>query len=252
MPDQHRSTQRHRPKRADRDDALRARLRSLSREHPRWGYRRAWASLRGEGWAANRKKIQRIWREEGLRVPQRRRKRYRLGTSTTSAARLRASRPDQVWALDFQFDTTADGRIVKLLHVVDEHTREALAIEVSRSIDADRTVSVLERIVGERGRPPELVRMDNGPELTANALRDWCRFSGSGASYIEPGSPWENPFVESFASRVRDEVLAVEAFDSLTEAKIVIEDWRNTYNTKRPHSSLGWKTPAVYAADWST
>ena len=109
---------------------------------------------------------------------------------------------------------------------------------------------MLDRIVTARGRPPELVRMDNGPELTANALRDWCRLGGSGASYIEPGSPWQNPFVESFGSRVRDEVLAVEAFDSLLEAKTVIEDWRTTYNTIRPHSSLGWKTPAAYAAGW--
>jgi putative transposase len=249
---QHRSTQRHRlTRRCERDDGLRSHLCELSRQHPRWGYRRAWAHLREQGVEANRKKIQRLWREEGLRVPQRRRKRYRLGTSTTAAARLRAQRPDQVWALDFQFDVTQDGRILKCLHVVDEHTREALAIEVARRIDADRTVSVLERVVSEQRRSPELLRMDNGPELTANALRDWCRFSGSGTSYIEPGSPWENPFVESFASRFRDEVLSVEAFDSLLEAKIVIEEWRNTYNTKRPHSSLGWKTPAAYAAAWS-
>jgi putative transposase len=250
---QHRSTQRHRPKRRrDTDDALRSRLRSLSRAHPPWGYRRAWASLRAEGWEANRKKIQRLWREEGLRVPAKRRKRQRLGTSTVPAARLRAERPDQVWALDFQFDTTTDGRVLKCLHVVDEHTREALAVEVERRIDADHTVDVLERIVSERGRSPEHVRMDNGPELTANALRDWCRFSCAGTAYIEPGSPWENPFVESFASRFRDEVLAVEAFDSLPEAKVVIEDWRKTYNHLRPHSALGWKTPAGYAADWRT
>lgn len=249
---QHRSTQRHTPRRGDRDEALRSRLRELSREQPRWGYRRAWASLRGEGWSVNRKKIQRLWREEGLRVPARRRKRQRLGVSTSSAARLRAERPDQVWALDFQFDTTSDGRILKLLHVVDEHTREALAIQVERRIDADQTVSVLEGIVAQSGRSPELLRMDNGPELTASALRDWCRFGGSATSYIEPGSPWQNPFVESFASRVRDETLAVEAFDSLPEAKIVIEDWRNTYNTQRPHSSLDWQTPADYAATWRT
>ena len=163
---QHRSTQRHRPSRPrDRDDRLRASLRELSREHPRWGYRRAWAFLRGEGFEVNRKKIQRLWREEGLRVPQKRRKRQRLGSSTTPAARLRAERPDQVWALDFQFDVTSDGRILKLLHVVDEHTREALAIEVERRIDADRTVSVLERAVAARGHSPAFVRMDNGPEL---------------------------------------------------------------------------------------
>jgi transposase InsO family protein len=248
---QHRSTQRQAPRRGDRDDGLRERLRELSRQHPRWGYRRAWASLREEGWAANRKKIQRLWREEGLRVPARTRKRWRLGSSTTPAARLRAERPDHVWALDFQFDTTVDGRTLKLLHVVDEHTREALAIRVERRIDSDQTVRVLDRIVRERGRPPELLRMDNGPELTANALRDWCRFGRTGSSYIEPGSPWQNPFVESFGGKVRDEVLAVEAFDSLLEAKTVIEDWRNSYNTIRPHSSLNWKTPAAYAAAWS-
>ena len=248
---QHRSTQRRRPGTGDRDDALRAQLRELSRAHPRWGYRKVWACLREQGWVANRKKVQRLWREEGLRVPRRRRKRYRLGSSTTPAARLRAERPNEVWALDFQFDTTSDGRILKLLHVVDEHTREALAIEVERRIDADHTVRVLDRIVARDGRRPELVRMDNGPELTANALRDWCRFGATGASYIEPGSPWQNPFVESFGSRVRDELLSVEAFDSLLEAKTVIEEWRNTYNHTRPHGSLGWKTPAAYADTWS-
>ncbi len=248
---QHRSTQRHPGRRVGRDDALRAQLRKLSREHPRWGYRRVWAALRTDGWAANRKKIQRLWREEGLRVPQRKRKRQRLGVSTTPAARLRAERPNHVWALDYQFDTTVDGRVLKLLHVVDEHTREALAIQVERRIDADHTVRVLDRIVARRGLQPELLRMDNGPELTANALRDWCRFGGSGTAYIEPGSPWQNPFVESFGGKVRDEVLTVEAFDSLLEAKAVIEDWRNSYNTQRPHSSLGWKAPAAYAAAWS-
>lgn len=249
---QHRSTQRHRPKRArDRDDALRERLRFISRSHPRWGYRKAWGVLREQGYEVNRKKIQRLWREEGLRVPRRRRKRQRLGTSTSEAARLRAEHPDHVWALDFQFDTTDDGRTFKCLHVVDEHTRESLALEVERRIDADRTVDVLEHIVASQGRSPQCLRMDNGPELTANALRDWCRFSHTGTSYIEPGSPWENPFVESFASRFRDELLSVEAFASLREAKLVSEDWRIVYNTLRPHSSLGWKTPAAYAAEWS-
>jgi len=166
---QHRSKQRHEPRRGDRDEALRARLLELSREHPRWGYRRVWATLRNDGWAVNRRKIQRLWREEGLRVPAKRRKRLRLGTSTVPAARLQAERPNHVWALDFQFDTTTDGRILKLLHVVDEHMREALAVEVGRRIEADRTVRVLDRIVAGRERSPERVRMDNGPELTANA-----------------------------------------------------------------------------------
>jgi putative transposase len=161
---QHRSTQRHRPRRGgERDDALRARLRKLSADHPRWGYRLAWGSVRDEGWAVNRKKIQRLWREEGLRVPQRKRKPQRLGESTVPAQRLRAERPNHVWALDFQFDTTVDGRTLKLLHVVDEHTREALAIRVARSIDADHAVRVLDQIVRERGTAPELVRMDNAP-----------------------------------------------------------------------------------------
>jgi len=247
---QHRSTQRHEPPRACDDGPLRRRLREISRERPRWGYRRAHARLREEGWCLNRKRTQRLWREEGLRVPQRRRKRQRLGGSTVPAKRLAAERPNQVWALDFQFDQTADGRILKLLHVVDEYTREALAIECERRIDADATVRVLDRLVAARGRAPEQIRCDNGPELTANALRDWCRFNQAGSSYIEPGSPWQNPYVESFGSRVRDELLAVELFDSLAEAKLLVEDWRIDYNANRPHSALGMLAPARFAEIW--
>jgi len=248
---QHRSTQRYEPKSGHGDEALRERLREFSRSRPRWGYRRAWAVLREEGWVVNRKRIQRIWREEGLRVPEKRRKRQRLGVSTVPADRLRAEHPDQVWALDFQFDVTADGRILKLLNIVDEHTREVLEIVVDRHIDADRTVATLDRIVASRGAGPEFIRCDNGPELTANALRDWCRFTGASSSYIEPGSPWENPYVESFGSRLRDELLACEQFDTLIEAQVVIGDWKEDYNHQRPHSSLGWKPPAVYAASLS-
>ncbi len=201
---QHRSTQRYQPMPRPAEDELRARLREFSRTRPRWGYRRAWAVLRDEGWAVNRKRIQRLWREEGLRVPQRRRKRQRLGVSTVPPERRRAEAPNQVWATDFQFDVTADGRILKLLNIVDEHTREALAVVVDRRIDADRTVAALDRLIAERRTPPGFVRCDNGPELTANALRDWCRFSGAGAHSIEPGSPWENACVESFGGRLRD------------------------------------------------
>lgn len=246
---QHRATQRYAPIRHRSDDALRRQLREFSRVRPRWGYRRAWAVLRDQGWAVNRKKVQRLWREEGLRVPQQAKKRQRLGVSTVPADRLRATYPNQVWALDFQFDVTADGKVLKLLNVVDEHTREALAIVVDRSIDADRTVATLERIATQRRTAPGFIRCDNGPELTANAIRDWCRFSRSGASYIEPGSPWENPYVESFGSRLRDELLTAEQFDTLLEARVVIEDWRNDYNHHRPHSSLGWQTPIAYAAN---
>ncbi len=244
---QHRSTQRHDPIVAGDDAALRAELRRISRKRPRWGYRRAHQLLLDEGWQLNRKRTQRLWREEGLRVPQRRRKRQRLGDSTVPADRLRAEAPDHVWAIDFQFDQTADGHNLKLLHVVDEFTREALAIECHRRIDADKTVATLDRLVAERGTAPGFVRCDNGPELTANALRDWCRFSKAGSAYIEPGSPWQNPYVESFGSRIRDELLAVELFSCLAEAKVLIEDWRQDYNEHRPHSALGMMAPAVFA-----
>jgi putative transposase len=247
---QHRSTHRRAPLRASDDAALRSRLREISKERPRWGYRRAHALLIEEGWAVNRKRVQRLWREEGLRVPRRRRKRRRLGDSTTAAKRLRAERLDHVWALDYQFDVTADGRMLKQLHVVDEFTREALAMECQRGIDADATVNVLDRIVKARGQAPEFIRCDNGPELTAHALRDWCRFSRTGTAYIEPGSPWENPFVESFNARVRDELLSVEVFSCLTEAQVLVEDWRQDYNEHHPHSALGMKAPARFARDW--
>lgn len=244
---QHRSTQRHEPVRAADDAALRSELRKFSKDRPRWGYRRAHHHLRELGWEVNRKRVQRLWREEGLRVPQRRRKRRRLGASTVPGERLRAERPNQVWAFDFQFDQTADGRVIKLLNIVDEFTRESLVMLVERNIDADRTVEVLERLVSERGAP-EYLRCDNGPEMTAHALEDWCLLSGTGTAYIDPGSPWQNPYVESFHSRVRDELLDVEEFSCLAEAQVVIGDWREDYNERRPHSALGMRTPAAFAA----
>ena len=212
---------------------------------PRWGYRRAHQLLLEQGFELNRKRTQRLWREEGLRVPQRRHKRQRLGDSTVPAQRLRAEAPDHVWALDFQFDQTADGRILKLLHVVDEFTREALAIECHRRIDADKTVSTLERLVAERATAPAFIRCDNGPELTANALRDWCRFARAGSAYIDPGSPWQNPYVESFGSRVRDELLSVELFSCLAEARVLIEDWRCDFRGRDGHC---WPPPAQIPA----
>jgi len=248
---QPRSTQRHEPKRADDDAVLRAELRKFSVERPRWGYRRAHHWLRELGWEVNRKRVQRLWREEGLRVPQRKRKRRRLGESTVPAERLRAERPNHVWAFDFQFDQTADGRALKLLNIVDEFTRQALVMLVARSIDADTVVATLERLVAER-RAPELLRCDNGPEMTAHALRDWCVLSKTGTAFIEPGSPWQNPFVESYHSRVRDELLDVEEFSCLAEARVVIGDWQEDYNCRRPHSSLGMKAPAVFAAEWAS
>jgi putative transposase len=246
---QHRSTQRHEPKTAGDDAALRAELRQFSKDRPRWGYRRAHHHLRELGWEVNRKRVQRLWREEGLRVPVRRRKRRRLGDWTVPAERLRSERPNHVWAFDFQFDQTADGRVLKLLNIVDEFTREALEMLVERNINADAVTATLDRLVAERDGP-EYLRCDNGPEMTANALRDWCVLSRTGTAYIEPGSPWQNPYVESFHARVRDELLDVEEFSCLAEAQVVISDWQEDYNQRRPHSALGMKAPAMFAAAW--
>jgi putative transposase len=249
---QHRSTERYEPKRPDDDQTLRAALRRFSVDHPRWGYRRAHHQLRQDGWAVNRKRVQRLWREEGLRVPQRKRKRRRLGDSTTETAarRLRAERPGHVWAFDFQFDQTADGRALKMCNIVDEFTREALVMLVARSIDADTVIGELERLIALHGAPAHL-RMDNGPEMTAHALQGWREDANTGTAYIDPGAPWQNPFVESFHSRVRDELLDVEEFSCLAEARVVIEDWREEYNHRRPHSSLGMLAPAAFAAQWT-
>ena len=168
----------------------------------------------------------------------------------TLTGRLRACRPNQVWAIDFQFDETADGRRLKLANIVDEFTREALAIRVGRSCTADGLVEIIEALVAVRGAPEHL-RMDNGPEMIAWGLREWCRLSGSRATYIEPGSPWEDPFVESFNGRLRDELLNVEEFADLRQAKVIVEDWRIEYNTYRPHSALGGLTPTQYAKHWT-
>jgi transposase InsO family protein len=243
---QHRSTQRLPRRPASSEEQ---KLRGIARQHPRWGWRMAHRLLRRDGQPVNHKRIRRLWREEGLRRPVTSRKRRRVRPDC--AERLHATHPNQVWALDFQFDETADGRRLKMLNIVDEHTREALAMHVGRRADADSVVAVLDRLAGQRGAPKHL-RMDNGPELIAWALRDWCRLGGTGTVYIEPGSPWENPYVESFNGRVRDELLNLEEFTSLTLAQVVVEAWRIEYNTYRPHSALGGLTPAEYAANWTS
>jgi putative transposase len=246
---QHRSTQRRPPRPVpEAEDKLRARLREIARSHPRWGFKSAHVIVRREGWHVNRKRIQRLWREEGLKRPQICRKRRRLGPTLTE--RLRATRPNEVWAVDFQFDETADQRRLKMANVVDEFTRECLAIRVGRSCDADALIDVLEVLMTERGAPEHL-RMDNGPEMIAWALRDWCRLSDTTTTYIEPGAPWENPFVESFNGRFRDECLNIEEFSDLPEARLIVEDWRIEYNTFRPHSALGGLTPAEFAKRWT-
>ena len=246
---QHRSTQRLAlPAPADDEEALRAFLRAFSKERPRWGWRRAAKALRREGRHVNNKRVQRLWREEGLRVPYRKRKKRLRGIGTRVGA-MSPIAPNALWALDFQFDTTEDNRTIKLLNVIDEFTRECPAILVERSIDADRVVATLDRLVVERGAPA-FVHFDNGPEFIANAVADWCRFNGVGAVFIDPGSPWQNAWIESFNGRLRDELLNAWRFDSLLEAKVLIEDWRIDYNLNRPHSAHGDLTPSEFAQAW--
>ncbi|HVC23093.1 MAG TPA: IS3 family transposase [Candidatus Dormibacteraeota bacterium] len=249
---QHRTTQRRPPRPVlAPEEQLRRRMRKLGRAQPRYGYRRIWALLRQEGWLVNRKRVQRIWREEGLRVPAQSPKRRRLGVSTVPADRLRAERPNHVWALDFIFDATSDGRPLKALSMCDEFTRENLARRIGRSITSDAVVDALDEAYGRRGAP-EFIRCDNGPEFVAAAIRDWCRFMGTGTAYIEPGSPWENPYVESFNGKLRDELFAREVFDSVMEARILFDDWADVYNRYRPHNTLGYLAPAVFAAAWDS
>jgi putative transposase len=247
---QHRSTQR-KPcvPRGVEDMELRVQLRAIAKAHPRWGYKMAARVVRREGWHVNRKRVQRLWRDEGLKRPPQGRKRRRVRLDTTE--RLTALRPNHVWAIDFEFDETADLRRLKLANIVDEHTREALVMRVGRHCTAENLITELERLVATHGAPSSL-RCDNGPELIANALRDWCRFSRIGISYIEPGSPWENPYVESFNGRVRDELLNIEEFGSLLEAQVVVEAWRIEYNTYRPHGALGGLTPTEVRTTWTT
>jgi putative transposase len=242
----HRSTVRYRAKASPQRVELVQQMHALARKHPRYGYRRVAALLRREGWRVNVKRVHRLWRREGLKVPQRQRKRRRLGTNGNGCARRRAGRPDEVWSYDFVFDQTADGRRLKVLPVVDEYTRECLALVVGRRLTAADVVAVLARLFRERGAPAFL-RSDNGPEFIAAAVRGWLAASGVGTLYIEPGSPWENAYSESFNSRLTDELLDREVFASLREAQVLLEEYRREYNAERPHSSLGYVAPAVFA-----
>ena len=246
---QPRSTQRLAPPvPGDEELALRAFLRDFSRRRPRWGWRRAARAARDAGWRANDKRIHRLWIAEGLRVPYRKRKRPLRGIGVPVGA-FCPIRPNVVWALDFVFDQTSDGRMLKLLNVIDEYTREALATDTERSIDADGVVACLERLAADRGAPA-YVRFDHGPEFIAYAVADWCRFNGTDTVFIDPGSPWQNAWIESFNGRLRDEFLNGQRFDSLLEAKVLIEDWRIDYNMNRPHSAHGWLTPVEFVEAW--
>jgi putative transposase len=239
---QHRSTHRHGGKVIDLEDVkLRHRLREIAADHIRWGRRMAYRLLRREGWTVNHKRVQRLWREEGLQRPTPR-KRKRARPADGSVRRHRAEYPHQVWAMDFQFEATADGRRLKFLNVIDEHSRLCLAIRVGRRCKAKDVVAVLEELTSLYPAPA-FIRSDNGPEFISQALRGWCEASGTTTATIEPGSPWENGFAESFNGRFRDEFLNTELFTTAPEAQILADRWRWEYNTLRPHSALQGLTP---------
>lgn len=241
---QNRSTQRRIPKGRNDEERLTADIVELARQYGRYGYRKIAELLRSTaGWVVNDKRVERIWRREGLKVPQKQPKRGRLWLNDGSCIRLRAERRNHVWSYDFVEDRTHEGRKYRMLNVVDEFTHECLAIRVERKLKAVDVIDVLSDLFILRG-VPEHIRSDNGPEFIARAVRDWIAAVGAKATYIEPGSPWENGFVESFNARLRDELLDGEIFYSLAEAKIVIESWRRHFNTVRPHGSLGCKPPA--------
>jgi putative transposase len=244
---QWRSSQRFVATKPDRDRALTERMQELARKNPRRGYRYIWSLLRREGWYVNRKRVQRLWRQAGLRVPPQQHKRRRLGSSENSCERMKADHKNHVWSYDFIMDQTEDGRRLKMLPILDEYTREVHSIMTERSITAQDVIEQLAYLFGVHGEP-EFLRSDNGPEFIANAIRDWLACSGVKTLYIEPGSPWENAYSESFNSRFRDELLDREIFTGLVEAKVLIEQYRLAHNHERPHSSLAWRTPAEFAA----
>jgi len=219
---------------------------SLATRYGRYGYRRIAALLRADGWRVNHKRVERIWRREGLKVPKNQPKRARLWLNDGSCVRLRPEHRDHVWAYDFVSARTHDGRPLKILTLVDEHSRECLAIDVARRIKSDDALERLAWLMATRGVPGH-IRSDNGPEFTAKAVRSWLARVGVKTLFIEPGSPWENGYVESFNGKLRDELLNGEIFYTLREARVVIERWRDEYNRVRPHSSLGYRPPAPEA-----
>lgn len=240
---QPRSTQRRTLQTAEDEERLTAEIVALAIQYGRYGYRRVTALLRQAGWAVNAKRVERIWRREGLKVPRKQPKKGRLWLNDGSCLRLRPERANHVWAYDFVEHRTHDGRKFRMLCVVDEFTREALAILVKRRLTSSDVLEVLAELMLARGTPSH-IRSDNGPEFAAVAVKEWLGNLGVNTAFIEPGSPWENGYVESFNSKLRDELLDGEIFYSLKEAQILIEGWRRHYNTIRPHSALGWLPPA--------
>ncbi len=240
---QTRAVQRHTPLVRDDEDALTGRIIELAGVYGRYGTPRISAMLRDEGWHVNHKRVERVWRREGLKVPRRQPKRGRLWLNDGSCIRLRPEHKDHVWAYDFVQARTHDGLPLRLLVIVDEYTRECLSIDVERRLTSDDVLERLAWLMATRG-VPAYIRSDNGSEFTADVVREWLGKVGVRTLYIEPGSPWENGYVESFNGKLRDELLNGEIFYSVKEAKVLIESWRGHYNTRRPHSALGYRPPA--------
>ena len=239
-----RSVVHYQERRRPDEEGLSARIRELASEHSRYGYRRITALLRREGEEINAKRVHRVWKAEGLSLPQRRPRRRQYGPK--GEVLRKAEYPQHVWSYDILEDRTERGSRLRILTVLDEYTRESLAIGVGRSVSAQTVVEELKGLFFSRGIP-EHIRSDNGPEFVAKAVRDWLEESRCGTLYIEPGSPWENPYIESFNGKMRDECLNMEIFANGQEAKEVVENWRIEYNERRPHSALGWQTPAEFA-----
>jgi putative transposase len=244
--DQHRSTQRKMPRGRADEDALTQSIIALASEYGRYGYRRIWSLLREQGWHISVGRVERIWRRAGLKVPKKQPKRGRLWLNDGSCIRLRPRWQHHIWSYDFVQDRTHDGKAFRMLTVIDEFTRRCLAIVVARKLKSDDVLACLAELFTQHG-PPDHIRSDNGSEFTAHAVRDWLSRIGVKTLYIEPGSPWENGYNESFNGKLRDELLNGEIFYTLKEAKVLIERWRRHYNTVRPHSSLDYKPPAPQA-----
>jgi len=238
-----RRTQRYTSRVTDDEAVLTANVVSLACEYGRYGYRRITALLRADGWQVNHKRVERIWRQEGLKVPARQPKRSRMWFNDGSCIRLRPEHRNHVWAYDFVFDRTREGRPLKFLNVVDEYTRECLAIKVDRRQTSRDVLRTLAQLMLKHG-VPEHIRSDNGPEFVAKAVRQWLSRLGVKTLFIEPGSPWENGYIESFNGKLRDEILDGEIFTTVKEAKVLTAWWKRQYNHVRPHSSLGYRPPA--------
>ena len=240
---QPRSSQRYQAKAAGDEDQLTTRVVQLASEYGRYGYRRVTALLQQDGWRVNHKRVERIWRQEGLKVPARQPKRSRLWLNDGSCLRLRPERPNHVWSYDFVLDRTHDGRAYRILNVIDEYTRECLAVRVARHLNHQDVLECLADLFCSRG-VPDHIRSDNGSEFIATRLRQWLARLGVKTLYIEPGSPWENGYIESFNGKMRDELLNREIFFTLKEAQVLISGWQWEYNHIRPHSALGYRPPA--------